>query len=102
MLQHFRWLFPILRQPAAFPEPGKGSFDNPSVWQNLEPLGCVGALYNLDDPTANAGQSIAQFWSLSGQLKEHLRCAITVLNTGTITAVEMATLLSSRIIEKSY
>jgi hypothetical protein len=87
---------PVLGQAAAFPKPRKSTLNNPSSRQNLKPFGGVGSPHDLDDPAANADQSVTQLWSsissvgkhmaqlggLALEPSEHVRRTVAVLNVG--------------------
>lgn len=49
----------ILCEPA--PEPGESAFNDPSLRQNLEAPGMIGALDDLQSPGADPGQASLQF-----------------------------------------
>lgn len=53
--------FEILGQSAASSEPGEGSFDNPSPWQNLEAFGAIGSPDDFERPFPGCRERAAQF-----------------------------------------
>jgi hypothetical protein len=50
----------VLCQAAVSIEPSKGSFDNPSPWQQLKAGSVRGAFDDLDRPVAKLGQGVMQ------------------------------------------
>src|SRR3546814_12242715 len=65
-------LFPILSQPAAASEPCKGAFDHPAARENLEPLGGVGALDDLQGPAPDLVQRSYEFRSAIPSVSEEI------------------------------
>src|SRR3546814_1069041 len=65
-------LFPILSQPAAASEPCKGAFDHPAARENLEPLGGVGALDDLQGPAPDLVQRSSEFRSAIPSVSEEM------------------------------
>jgi hypothetical protein len=63
---------PILGEPSASPEPGKGAFDHPASRQQFEALGDVGAFDDLQFPVADPGQCVAQFGAGIAAIGEHV------------------------------
>ena len=54
----------VARQAAATADPGERSFDDPAFRKNLEALGGIGALDDLDLPFARFGDGVGHPWSL--------------------------------------
>ena len=87
---------PVLGQAAASSQPCEGSFDDPSARQDLEALGGIGSLDDLDPPVAGApqrlpqlragvaavGEDVAQPGPAGADGFEHGRRAVAVLNRG--------------------
>lgn len=85
---------PVLRQSAAAPEPCEGAFDDPSSWQDLEPLRGVGGLDDfeglLSDPVEGAAQFRPGIGAIGEQVAQpgagvaygfqHGRRAVAILN----------------------
>src|SRR3546814_8759508 len=65
-------LFPTLSQPAAAAEPCKGAFDHPAARENLEPLGGVGALDDLQGPAPDLVQRSSEFRSAIPSVSEEM------------------------------
>lgn len=79
-------------------EPGQRSFDDPSAGQDLEALGNIGSLDDLDGPFADAAQRLAQLVAGIATIGEEMaqpgeavddfgeqqRCPITVLDIGRV------------------
>ena len=87
---------PILCQTTATTEPCEGAFHDPSAWQNLEALGGVGALDDLQRPASEAHEGapqlrsgiaavrehVAQFRSLAAEPGKDPERTVTILNVG--------------------
>ena len=61
MRPRFRWFVPVLGESPAAPEPSEGALDDPSSGQDLEALGGIGALDDLQGPGALASERGAEF-----------------------------------------
>ena len=88
-------VFPVLGETAAAVEPGEGSFDDPTAWQNLEAFGCIGAFDDFDlelrqdfrqrclklrPLIAAIGKQLAKQREPAKQRRHHQQPAITILN----------------------
>lgn len=51
----------VLREPAASPEPGEGTFHHPSSRQDLEALRLIGSLDDLEGPGPDLAQPSFEF-----------------------------------------
>src|SRR5690606_40391306 len=67
---------PVLGEPSASAEPGKGAFDHPAARQEFEALGDVGALDDLQFPVADAGQCRSEEHTSELQSRENLVCRL--------------------------
>src|SRR6202030_304584 len=64
--------FEILCQAAVSIEPGEGSFDNPSAWQQLKAARVGGAFDDLDGPVAEFGAGVTQVGAVIDAVGEEM------------------------------
>ena len=55
--------FEVFGKAAASAEPGKGAFDDPTPWQELEALDAGWTLDDLDRPRPAVGERISKLWA---------------------------------------
>jgi len=62
----------VLGETAASPEPGEGTFDDPSARQHLEAFGGVGSLDDVEGETAEFGEPVAKLVAGIGAVGEQM------------------------------
>jgi hypothetical protein len=91
-------LLEVLGEASIAAEPGQRPFDDPSAGQDLEALGGIGSLDDLDGPSADAAQRLAQLFAgiatigeemaqpgeAVGDFGEQQRRPVTVLDVGRV------------------